>query len=189
MEHNVGLNTNNPNLQNNGGKKHFKFAKMRFTDLKNKLVKKSHIDAEKLEDKTDNKVNEKLKKQIREKEIYQIESELDNKKLLLKIFNTEAVVDYLDEYFSKDGDKPDSYRQSEDHGLNVNYEESKKNEPETLDEFWKKYKNYNDTIRKGLIKNMTPSYGFIKASVDNFLVPNPLGLLKKNRENDSIELR
>ncbi len=181
------------NNGNQAGKKNFKFAKMRFTELKTKLVTKTPIEAEKSEDKSDSKENEKHKKIIRDKEINQIENELDNKKLLLKIMDSKAVKDHVEETFfsevqrnnqqDKDGAK------TEENYITYNEESAKKETVETLNEFWKKYKNFNETVRKGNIKLMTPSYGFIKSSKENFLIPNPIGLLSRHGENDSISLK
>jgi len=186
-------NTNSINNLNGnqGGKKNFKFAKMRFTELKNKFVKKTNSEAKESEDKSDPKEVEKLKKQIRDKEIYQIEGELDNKKLLLQVMDSDAVTDFVDEFYSRERMKNNQDKDGSKTDENpVTYiEEAKKESIETLDEFWKKYRNYNDTVRKGNMKIMTPSYGFIKSSQENFLIPNPIGLLSRHGENNSIALR
>jgi len=183
-----------------GGKKNFKFAKMRFTDLKNKIVKKTNIDAEKSEEKVDSKEAEKFKKQLQENEMHQIENELDNKKLLLQVMDSESVTEHIDDYFTRDRilrsqqiDKDGVIKTEELLGQVIINEEIKKEKEalirETLDEFWKKYRSFNDTNRKGNMKVMTPSYGFIKSSQENLLIPNPIGLLNRNGENDSISLR
>ena len=188
------LGSNNNLNANQAGKKSFKYAKMRFTELKSKITNKTTTEAEKTnEDKTDVKVNEKIKKVLRDKEIYQIDNELDDQRLLLKVMDSDSVTDHIEEFFSresqgisqqdKDGGK------TEENPVTYNEELTKKEAFETLDEFWKKYRNFNDTVRKGKLKVMTPSYGFIKSSQDNFLIPNPIGLLSRNGENDSIALR
>lgn len=183
---------NNLNV-NQTGKKNFKYAKMRFTELKSKIIKKPIIEAEKSEDKTDIKENEKLKKIMREKEIYQIENELDNKRLLLKVMDSDSVTDHIEEFFSREAHRNSLQEKeaakSDENPVTYNDESAKKEAVETLNEFWKKYRNFNDIVRKGNMKVMTPSYGFIRSSKENFLIPNPIGLLSRNGENDSITLR
>lgn len=193
MDNGLAINIPNGDANNNAGnKKQFKFAKMRFTELKNKFdFKKININAEKTDEKTDAKENEKMKKQMKEKEISQIENELDNKKLLLKVLDSETVTDHLDDFFSKDRLKnhPEAHNKHEDNYFGYSIDENKKDNYETLDEFWKKYRNFNDITRKGMIKNMTPSFGFIKSCQDNCLIPNPIGLPNKYGEHDTVSLK
>lgn len=188
------LGSNNIQNANQAGKKNFKFAKMRFTELKSKIQKKTTNETDKSsEDKTENNENEKLKKIMRDKEIYSIENELDNKRLLLKVMDTDIVTDHIDEFFSREGQRNNQQENEgskiEENPVTYNEEPMKKEVVESLDEFWKKYRNFNDTVRKGNMKVMTPSYGFIKSSQENFLIPNPIGLLSRQGENDSISLR
>lgn len=190
------MDNSGPNNNLNGNqtsKKNFKYAKMRFTELKSKIVKKTPNEAEKSEDKTDNKENEKLKKIMKDKEIYQIENELDNKRLLLKVMDSDSVTDHIDDFFSREANRNTNQDKEgakiEEIQVTYNEDLNKKEGVETLDEFWKKYRNFNDTVRKGNMKIMTPSYGFIKSSQENFLIPNPIGLLSRNGESNSIALR
>lgn len=174
------MDITNSNLQTKGK---FKFAKMRFTEMKTKYSnKKSNDVAEKQEEKDLNEV-EKLKKELNENDLKIIESELNNEELLLKVIDNNNVNDHIEEFFSAERIK------DEKEGENIAQIDETPKLEETLDEFWKKYRNFNDTVRKGNMKNMTPCYGFIKSSQDNFLIPNPIGLFNRFGNNDSISLR
>ena len=167
-------------------KKSNNFAKMRFTDLNNKIEKKTAQDSLKINEKIDTTENEKSKKLNHEKQIYQIESDLDNKQLLLKVIDTHSVLDHLDDYFTKEGNKTfeDDKIQNE-----YNDDPNKNKQFENLDEFWKKYRNFNDTIRKGKVKLSTPAYGFIKSCQENSLIPNPVGFVNRINETDAVVLK
>jgi hypothetical protein len=171
----------NTNMQT---KKQFKFAKMRFTEMKTKNNKKNNETSEKQEDSDINEA-EKIKRELNEKDLKIIEGELDNQELLLKVIDNINVSEHVDEFFSRELRLKEE-REGKD---NAQQNDEPLKVEETLDEFWKKYKNFNDTVRKGNIKNMTPCYGFIKSSQDNFLIPNPIGLFNKHGESDSIYLR
>jgi hypothetical protein len=166
-------------------KKQFKFAKMRFTtEMTTKYNKKNNESIEKQEESDINEA-EKIKKELNEKDLKIIEGELDNQELLLKVIDNINVSEHVDEFFSRE----QKMREEKERKDNVQQIDEPTKVNETLDEFWKKYKNFNDTVRKGNIKNMTPCYGFIRSSQDNFLIPNPIGLFNKHGENDSIYLR
>lgn len=184
----VNFSSNNNIHNTTSGKKTNNFVKMRFTDLNNKIDKKTTQDSLKINDKIDTTEIEKSKKLNQEKQIYQIESDLDNKQLLLKVIDTHSVLDHLDDYFSKEGNKPfeDDKLQYENM---TNDDQNKNKEFENLDEFWKKYRNFNDTIRKGKIKLSTPAYGFIKSCQENSLIPNPVGLVNRINETDAVVLK
>jgi len=165
-------------------KKQFKFAKMRFTEMKSKYNKKSNEITEKQEDSDINEA-EKLKRELNEKDLKIIEGELDNQELLLKVIDNNNVSEHVDDFFSRE----QRLKEEKENGEIPQQIEEPLRVEETLDEFWKKYKNFNDTVRKGNMKNMTPCYGFIKSSQDNFLIPNPIGLFNKHGNSNSISLR
>ena len=128
-------------------KKPIKFG--RFTEMKSKYNKKGNENTEKEEDSDINEV-EKLKKELNENDLRMIEGELDNQELLLKIFDNNNVNDHVEAFFGRDCVKEDKEGESS----NAEVKEIPKAE-ETLNEFWKKYKNFNDTVRKGNMKNLT----------------------------------
>jgi len=161
-------------------KKPIKFG--RFTEMKSKYNKKGNENTEKEEDSDINEV-EKLKKELNENDLRMIEGELDNQELLLKVIDNNNVNAHVEEFFSRENVEEKEAR------VEAEKVEEPPKQDETLDEFWKKYKNFNDTVRKGNMKNLTPCYGFIKSSQDNFLIPNPIGLFNKHGKSDSISLR
>ena len=55
-----------------------------------------------------------------------------------------------------------------------------------MKEFYKKYSQYNTLKRKHLLKNMTPSWAFIKSTKAQKIIPNPLGLIKRSGDERTI---
>ncbi len=59
----------------------------------------------------------------------------------------------------------------------------------SIEEFFKKYHEYTELQRKGMLNKLTPSYAFIKATEEHLLIPNPLGLLKRQGEKSELSLK
>ena len=55
-----------------------------------------------------------------------------------------------------------------------------------MKEFYGKYANYNQISRKYYVKKDTPSLAFIKASTDEKIIPNPLGLIRRSGDSDKL---
>ena len=52
-----------------------------------------------------------------------------------------------------------------------------------MKEFFNKYSQYNNLIRKHTIRTFTPSWAFIKSTKDQKIIPNPLGLVKRSGDD------
>ena len=52
-----------------------------------------------------------------------------------------------------------------------------------MKEFFNKYSQYNTLTRKHPIETYTPSWAFIKSSKEQMIIPNPLGLVKRNGDD------
>ena len=57
-----------------------------------------------------------------------------------------------------------------------------------MKDFYDKYKQFTFLNRKQPLAKYTPSFAFIKGSNEELIVPNPLGLLKRNGEESKLEL-
>ena len=55
--------------------------------------------------------------------------------------------------------------------------------------FYKKANKDNEIIRKGGKNHQTPSFNLIRASKKYKIIPNPIGVVKKEGENDKLNLR
>lgn len=181
MEH---LSTHSSKAVSNLSIKKPKFVKNRFTDLKIKINKKKENASEMTERSTFIN-NEKTKKMNLDKAKEMIDKDLDNDKLLIKIIDNHAIYDYLDDLFYKSGDFDlEKDEVVEDYGT-----ENVKNFSETSKEFFKKFRKFNDHTRKGLLKQLTPSNGFIKASQEVMIVPNPIAFINKSGDHGAINLK
>ena len=57
-----------------------------------------------------------------------------------------------------------------------------------MKEFYNKYSKYNTLIRKHPMKHLSPSLAFIKSTTELKLIPNPLGLIKRNGDEKILGL-
>lgn len=178
------LSTHSSKAVSNTAIKKPKFVKNRFTELKIKINKKKESTSE-ASAKAANLNDEKTKKLNLDKTKAMIDKDLDNDKLLIKIIDNHTIYNYLDDFFYRSGDFDlEKDEQSDNLGT-----ENAKNFSETSQEFFKKFRKFNDHTRKGLLKQLTPSNGFIKASQEVMIVPNPIAFVNKSGESGTINLK
>ena len=58
-----------------------------------------------------------------------------------------------------------------------------------MTEFFHKYSKFNTLYRKHPLEKLTPTWAFIKASKEEKIIPNPLGLLNRYGEEDDLNLK
>ena len=58
--------------------------------------------------------------------------------------------------------------------------------PSCMKDFYDKYSKFNVTSRKYFLENVTPTLAFIKSSNEEKIVPNPLGLIRRNGDTDKL---
>jgi len=178
------LSTNSIKTASLSRKKSSRFVKNRFTDLTLKINKKKEGESV-LIPKANIIHDEKLKKVNLDKTKALIDKDLDNDKLLIKIIDNHTIYNYLDDFFYRSGE----FDIEKDEAVEESGTENVKNISETSQEFFKKFRKFNDHTRKGLLKQMTPSNGFIKASQEGMIVPNPIAFINKTGEYGSINLK
>ena len=161
-----------------------KLTKNKFTDLKLRIAKKMEAEAAK-SGKNKPVSQENQQKITLDKAKSIIDKELNNDNLMIKIIDNNTVYDCLDDFFYKCGD----FDLTNDDKEDENYNEIERNINETHNGFFTKFKNFKNNTRKGLLKSITPSMGFIKASSELMVVPNPIGLITKNRDPTTVNLK
>ncbi len=57
-----------------------------------------------------------------------------------------------------------------------------------MKEFFDKYSQYNTLTRKHPIETYTPSWAFIKSTKEQKIIPNPLGLVKRNGDERVLDI-
>lgn len=180
--------TNNSKQYISPKKKSLKFAKNRFTDMTNKIQKKHKISSENEDKNKDENEEENKKKLFLDKIKISADKETSNETLLLKILDNQSVYDYIDNFFYRQGTF-DIDKEKHEEFYNNDNDEEKLNASESSSEFFKKFKSFHNDIRKGIIKTLNPSIGFIEGTSDTMIVPNPIGLISKNGENNIINLK
>ncbi len=165
-------------------RKGFKFAKNKFTELKIKMSKKQQIEKKNsvILDPID---EENRKKLLLDKTKVIVDKEISNDKLLIKIIDNNTIYNQLDDLFYKSGD----FDLEKDLVEDENSANSKKGISETSGDFFKKFRKFNENTRKGLLKHMTPTNGFIKATDQYMIVPNPIAFICKNGNPNAIDLK
>lgn len=165
-------------------RKGFKFAKNKFTELKIKMSKKQTSEA-KSPSEIDPLNEENRKKLLLDKTKELVEKEISNDKLLIKIIDNNTIYNHLDDLFYKSGDFDLEKETVEDELHSSN----RKGISETSADFFKKFRKFNENTRKGLLKHMTPTNGFIKATDEYMIVPNPIAFMCRNGNPNTIDLK
>ena len=60
---------------------------------------------------------------------------------------------------------------------------------DSIDEFYKKYHQYTQLLRKGSIDKLTPSFAFIKATEAHLIIPNAVGFLRRKGDDNVLSLK
>jgi hypothetical protein len=175
------LSTNSSNTPFIPRKKSVKFVKNRFTDLKIKIAKKKENQGEVVHLKVK---EEKKKKSNLDKDKGCIDKDLNNDNLLIKMINYKDVIDNINDLFNKSGE----FKMTDQENLDES-SDNIKNFSETSQEFFKKFRKFNENTRKGLLKQITPSNGFIKAAHEYMIVPNPIAFVNKSGYQGSVNLK
>ena len=116
-----------------------------------------------------------------------VDSESGNsiKTTLDKIFKkdyTEIMGKIKDEMFPSKNKKRIFYK------IKQNFKQTKYSSPESINEFFDKYKKLRIIEHKNPINQLTPALAFIKSCNKNKLIPNPLGLVKRKGDERILNL-
>ena len=116
-----------------------------------------------------------------------VDSESGNsiKTTLDKIFKkdyTEIIEKIKDEMFPSKNKKRIFYK------IKQNFKQTKYSSPESINEFFDKYKKLRIIEHKNPINQLTPALAFIKSCNKNNLIPNPLGLVKRKGDERILNL-
>lgn len=157
-------------------------------------------------------LNEKIFENKNEEE--EKNNDLINKLQLIKMMNSEQIEDSLNElvYSEKAREDFDKHcnmttltnsssssslqKKKLDLGQNVNvkinpdlnFGQTKYASIDSVTDFYTKYHLYSEVERKGNLEVPTPSFAFIKSTLKNKLIPNPIGLLKRSGDEKKIDL-
>lgn len=109
------------------------------------------------------------------------EEDLVSKKLKVELYNCNEVFNQLYEFVYND-DK------SKSEAFQTDFQKTKYNSIGSFSKFYSKLKKFSEFSRKELLKKKTPSFNLINALKDSNLVPNPIGMLKRNGDENIINL-
>jgi len=109
------------------------------------------------------------------------EEDLVSKKLKIELYNCYEVSNQLCEfYYNDDKNKCDAFQ--------TDFNKTKYKSVGSFSQFYSKLKKFSEFSRKELLNKKTPSFNLIKALKDSNLVPNPTGILKRNGDENIINL-
>ena len=171
------------------------FLTMQFSTMLKKMKDKKK---EQLKIKTEEE-NEEYEKRI-EENLNSRQAKLENQKHLIKLYdsNYSSLFDsikkeYNFEETSKNRDNQNNLEQtrnkfvySQPKSLKYGFSQFNRTNYSTnscMKEFFNKYSQYNTLTRKHPIETYTPSWAFIKSSKEQMIIPNPLGLVKRNGDD------
>ena len=153
----------------------------------------------KLKIKTDEQYEEFEKQEKNDPKLQQVK--LENQKQLIKLYqsNYTTVFEKLKKGFDDEKQLTESnIKRSKD---NFSLSHSKHKKPKygfekfdrtnyvnhsCMKEFYNKYSQYNTLTRKHYLQHFTPSWAFIKSTNEQKIIPNPLGLIKRNGDENIL---
>lgn len=125
--------------------------------------------------------------------------DISNKKLLMQVLQAgtdreQEQEEQDNEYHNEDDQEYKEFDKKLDNDVNHHkydqlFGKTRYASSTSYSNFFAKYRSYGETSRKGLLKEVTPSYAFIKACKDHMLVPNPIGLVKRKGEENRVGLK
>ena len=109
------------------------------------------------------------------------EKDLASNLLKINLLNCDEVYDQLYDFvYSLDKDKFE---------INISqFNKTKYNTIGSHSQFYTKMKKFSECKRKDLLQKNTPSFGLIDAMKENNLIPNPVGFLKRNGNENILNL-
>ena len=128
---------------------------------------------------------------------------IENQKYLIKIYdsNYSELFDKIkNEYYElKEPSLTDRTNKNKLPRVNIGYSEKDKSgfekfaetnyiNQQCMKEFYNKYSKFDSLCRKHPLKNLTPSWAFIKSSNEQRIIPNPLGLVRRGGEVKNLVL-
>jgi hypothetical protein len=113
------------------------------------------------------------------------EDDYETMKMKIQMMNKDEVTNQINEFiFSRD---PEA--QGKRIGQNENmFAKTRYANPNSFANFFEKYRISDKLVRKG-ISISTPSFNLIKSLKENFLVPNPVGLVKRDGADNTLHLK
>ena len=153
----------------------------------------------KLKIKTDEQYEEFEKQEKNDPKLQQVK--LENQKQLIKLYqsNYTTVFEKLKKGFDDEKQLTEAnIKRSKD---NFSLSHSKHKKPKygfekfdrtnyvnhsCMKEFYNKYSQYNTLTRKHYLQHFTPSWAFIKSTNEQKIIPNPLGLIKRNGDENIL---
>ena len=119
-------------------------------------------------------------------------SEIDNQKFLIKILNSnyQNTIEKLKKEYSIDKDQLNTIivpKKKSKYGFEQFNKTSYVNQ-NCMKDFYNKYQKFRIINRKSPIQNYTPSFAFIESSNDEKIIPNPLGLVRRNGNEKNLNM-
>ena len=141
-----------------------------------------------------------------EQQLEMKKANIENQKYLVKIYenNFSSLYDKIKkDYDDSNFGTTKSYDSTNEKNKKLSYTVAKRRDDRTgfekfmatnyvaqscMTEFYNKYSKFNTLFRKHPLDKLTPSWAFIKATKEEKIIPNPLGLLRRFGEDDDLNL-
>jgi len=109
------------------------------------------------------------------------DEDLASKKLKVELYNCNDIYEQLYDFiYNEDKKKCESYQND--------FEKTKYNSFGSFGQFYSKLHKFSEFTRKELLNKKTPSFNLINALKESNLVPNPTGILKRNGDENIINM-
>ncbi len=119
-----------------------------------------------------------------------------SKEKLIGIISCDEVYEELDEFYLKEVDRRKINKNIINRKSNLehnsenfmNLDNTNYSQASAYTKFFDKYRGFDSLVKKGLNLN-TPSYKFIQGIKDKIIIPNPVGLVKRNGNHEVVNVK
>jgi hypothetical protein len=118
------------------------------------------------------------------KEDFEEEDDYDTMKMKIQMIDKDEISDQLDMYVFVEGNK----RKERLEVVENTFTRTRYADMNAFSNFYEKFKLSEKLIKKG-IDYQTPSFNFISSIKTNKIIPNPVGLLKRSGNENTLSLR
>ncbi len=125
----------------------------------------------------------KKMEEMKLREDFEEEEDYETMKMKIQMIDKDEISDQLNMYVFVDSNK----RKERLNEVESNFTKTRYSDLSAFSNFYEKYKYSEKLIKKG-IDYQTPSFNFISSIKTNKIVPNPVGLLKRSGNENTLNL-
>lgn len=163
--------------------KNFK-TNINLKNLNSKTINNENISEILSTDPSFNSTSNLYNRAFKHKALERLDNKVENEHFKLKVLSSENNIQMLDQFIFK-GQKSKLFNSNK---FDIEFRRTDYSNNFAFSKFFTKYSKHRELTRKNVIKTETPSFAFIREAKSLNKVPFPLGLIKKQGNDDEINL-